>query len=286
MRRFLRRLVSRLYNLYNGDREKTLGGSKAIEDFAEPNNGILFMRNPKAEEYLSNSAKTIQNINLQDLARVGQTLAHGLTRGQSPMRTAVDIAGRIDPVTKQRVGGLIALSNYDIGLINIAIHYLQELNISYLKLKLRDKRYDRTVKKSVETKKPIPQERLNRIITAYSNNILMRRAVIIARTETLKSVNYSEYMENSKLVKDGLIPHTIITKEWDDCGDKKVRPSHAIMAEKYGKGKGIPIDEPFVLPSGIKMLYPGDNSFGAPAKEIIQCRCRTHYRVNWLERNE
>jgi len=102
----------------------------------------------------------------------------------------------------------------------------------------------------------------------------------------LKSVNYAEYIGNKQLVDEGLIPSNAITKEWDDCGDKTVRHSHAVMAQKYGKGNGIPIDEPFILPSGAKILYPGDQSLGAPAKEIIQCRCRAHYRVNWLERGE
>jgi len=79
-----------------------------------------------------------------------------------------------------------------------------------------------------------------------------------------------------------LISPNAITKEWDDCGDNRVRRSHASMAQKYGKGRGLPLDEPFILPSGAKMLYPGDQSLGAPAKEIIQCRCRAYYRVDWL----
>jgi len=55
-------------------------------------------------------------------------------------------------------------------------------------------------------------------------------------------------------------------KRWVSEGDFKVRPSHRRV-----NGQIRPIDEPFDLPGGIKMMYPGDPS--APLKETINCRC-------------
>lgn len=55
-------------------------------------------------------------------------------------------------------------------------------------------------------------------------------------------------------------------KRWVSEGDSKVRPSHRRV-----NGQIRPIDEPFDLPGGIKMMYPGDPN--APLKETINCRC-------------
>jgi hypothetical protein len=54
----------------------------------------------------------------------------------------------------------------------------------------------------------------------------------------------------------------------------------------YGKGQGILFDEPFVSPSGDRLMFPGDRSLGASADETVQCRCRVEYRVDWIKNDE
>ena len=60
-------------------------------------------------------------------------------------------------------------------------------------------------------------------------------------------------------------------KEWLTVGDANVRPSHQAA---NGQQRGI--EEPFEL-EGSLLQYPGDSSLGAPASEVIGCRCATLY---------
>ncbi len=56
-------------------------------------------------------------------------------------------------------------------------------------------------------------------------------------------------------------------KSWLATGDDRTRPAHAAA-----NGQRRPIDEPFEV-GGAKMMYPLDGSLGAPASEIVDCRC-------------
>ena len=60
-------------------------------------------------------------------------------------------------------------------------------------------------------------------------------------------------------------------KRWKTFGDSKVRPSHANAG-----GQTVPIDKPFTV-GGYRMMFPGDSSLGAPASEIVNCRCSVEY---------
>jgi len=55
--------------------------------------------------------------------------------------------------------------------------------------------------------------------------------------------------------------------KWLTARDEKVRESHLI------EGQTIDMHQSFTLNSGTKLLYPGDKSTGAPAEDIINCRC-------------
>lgn len=56
-------------------------------------------------------------------------------------------------------------------------------------------------------------------------------------------------------------------KTWKTFGDLKVRPSH-----KAANGQRVPLDMPFTV-GGYEMMFPNDNSLGAPAGEVVNCRC-------------
>jgi len=87
------------------------------------------------------------------------------------------------------------------------------------------------------------------------------RREAIARTETIKAANYG----SEELYKAWSVP----AREWLAILDDRVRPDHAAM-----DGVVQPIGTPFKV-GGYEMMYPGDGSLGAPASQIIQCRCTT-----------
>lgn len=85
------------------------------------------------------------------------------------------------------------------------------------------------------------------------------RAEQIARFETNWIYNY---LAHKKRVADGQLTHT-----WETMRDEKVRGSHA-LADMQTKM----INEPFVV-GGYFLLFPTDDSMGAPASETCGCRC-------------
>ncbi|MDP3768490.1 MAG: phage minor head protein, partial [Dehalococcoidia bacterium] len=91
------------------------------------------------------------------------------------------------------------------------------------------------------------------------------RSTVIARTEILSagnSANLANYRASGVVQK----------KRWLSTRDARTRESH--RTEKWPKGSAVvPLNQPFVLPSGARLLHPGDTSLGAPLSEIAQCRC-------------
>lgn len=84
------------------------------------------------------------------------------------------------------------------------------------------------------------------------------RATEIALNETNWIYNYLNHKRLSEIQE---------THTWESMRDEKVRNSH-IKAD----GQTVPINEPFIV-GGYKMMFPLDDSMGAPIKEIIGCRC-------------
>lgn len=81
----------------------------------------------------------------------------------------------------------------------------------------------------------------------------------IARTEILKA---TEDAQVESYRQSGVVER----KRWNSNRDGKVRDSHieSLIAV-------VPVDQPFILPSGSRGMYPGDSSL--PAADSINCRC-------------
>jgi HK97 family phage portal protein len=90
------------------------------------------------------------------------------------------------------------------------------------------------------------------------------RAEMIARTETTRI----QAAGSQALFKEW----NVKKKEWLATNDDRTRDSHA-----SADGQIRDIDEPFDVGSS-HMMHPGDMSMGAPASEIVFCRC-THLPV-------
>lgn len=244
---------------------------------------ILQMHNLAAEDYLSNySSISIPNIADDIMEKIRQILKEGMMRGDSPQAVGLELVGRIDPITNQRIGGILGLPEKQITAVAEAKKYLDNLYEAYLSLELRDKRFDKGFKKALRLKQPLTPDHIHKIISVYENRVLLDYGQGIAHTAMMRSLNHAEYISGLQIVEEGNVPREAVTKYWDDCGDDKVRSTHAAMGIKYSKGKGIPLEEPFISPSGAHLLYPGDTSLGAPFEEIERCRCGLGIDVDFL----
>lgn len=98
----------------------------------------------------------------------------------------------------------------------------------------------------------------------------LNRALAIARTETVTSMNQGKYMY-------ALSSPFAMEKAWDPAEDERTRETHAEMADK----PFIDLEAVFVLnkPKGgtETARYPGDESLSAA--NTVNCRCSVFYRV-------
>lgn len=235
-------------------------------------------RNRDAETWLRNkSSELVSQVDDDARFNIRNIMQRGMEQGRNPRSVALDIVGRIDPQTGERVGGVIGLSKNQEAWVQSARTKLKQLDATYLSLELRDKRFDSTVQKAIDSGKPLPADTIEKLIIRYKVNALRARAENIARTETTRALNQAEFESVKQVVASGSVANEAARKEWDSSGDSRVRSSHRAM-----DGQRVGLDEPFVSPSGERLMYPGDTSLGATTKEVASCRCRLKTVVDWL----
>lgn len=99
-----------------------------------------------------------------------------------------------------------------------------------------------------------------RIDELYLKQIIPNRSVVIARTEVISASNLGDL---AGAIGTGLD----LRKEWIATSDKRTRQSHAAA-----DGQTVDLREAFTV-GGHRLMFPGDTSHGAPAGQIIGCRC-------------
>lgn len=109
-------------------------------------------------------------------------------------------------------------------------------------------------------------EKRDRILKVVNKpDFYKHEAMRIARTETTVSMNYAEHVSAMSAGPE-------MDKIWMTRLDGKERSSHMEMNNvKVSQKKTFTV-------GGYQMLYPGDRTNGAPAEEIINCRCKCTYR--------
>lgn len=236
------------------------------------------IRDPEAERWLREQSGTlITNVTNDMRETVRLTAAEGAAQGRNPRSTALDIIGRINTSTGHREGGTIGLTLQQEEWSRSVRARLVGLDEAYFTMELRDKRFDRTVADAIEQQKPLPADTVQKLVDRYRAKALLHRGEQIARTETLSAMNRSEYESVRQAMAQSDFPFEATTKVWKTASDNRVRHTHAALHNQRKR-----FDEPFETPQGNRMMHPGDTSLGAPASEIIACRCRVSYDTNWL----
>lgn len=231
------------------------------------------VRNLIAETWISQtSSRLVQDISESVRAGIRGFLSDGLARGDNPRRTALDLVGRISRTSNRRAGGIIGLTQTQQAWVTSARDQLlsndpQKLK-AYLKRDLRDKRFDRTVMKAIRDGQPIPRAKIDDITGRYADRVLKYRGDMIARTETIQSLNAGQFESLRQAIAGGAVDEEAITKTWRSARDGRVRASHKVLHGVKTSFLGV-----YETILGSRMLFPGDTSQGADAGDIIHCRC-------------
>lgn len=258
------------------------------------------MTNPRAELRIRTEAATrVQGYVQEQIDAARRMIGDGYQRGDGPQQIATDIAGRINPVSKKREGGIIGLSDPQTGYVdNMRARLLSGDPAEMSKvlgtfkdgkwvpgtgMTLRDRRYDGTIRKAIRDisegkPNPLTRDRIDEMVAKYSDRLLKKRAEDVARTETAQGVMMARHEATKQaLDKSGLAEDTV-TKTWRHLGGlHHARDWHLAMNGKSVTG----LDAVFFMPDGSLMKHAHDPEGGA--KNNVACRCGTDFDIDWMQ---
>lgn len=86
--------------------------------------------------------------------------------------------------------------------------------LSALNRKLRDARFDASVRKAAESGKPIPAALKAKMVTAYRNRALRLRAETIARKETITALHTAQDQAIEQAIASGAVDPSTVIGTW------------------------------------------------------------------------
>lgn len=277
------RVENAIAQAYNAGGSAMTGNMPTLRDRAGARIVVRFdARNLRAEEWLrTHSSQLVTRIIEDQRTAIQGALQTGLSQGQNPNKTALDIVGRINRASGRREGGLLGLTGPQAEFLASARAELASGDPTalrnYLTRSRRDKRFDRAVMKAINDAKGLDASTIDQIIGRYSDRLLQLRGEMLARTETLTAIHAAKHEGFRQGLDKTNYPPEAVTRVWRSAGDSKVRHTHAGMNGQIVQG----LETPFVSPSGAMLRYPGDTGMGAGADEVIGCRCDDDYRIDF-----
>lgn len=227
------------------------------------------------------AGEKITAITLDTKAAARTAILAGYQQGLGPIQIALDLAGRINKATGQREGGILGMNEMQ---TQWAMSYRARLSsgdpkqmAEALDMGLRDKRFDKKVRAAIKAEKRLSEADIIRMHNAYVNNAVKLRGETVARTETGAAVHKAAHEAFLQTLDQTRYTAEDVIRVWRTAGDNKVRDTHEAMNGQTVKG----LTEPFISPSGAKLLHPLDASYGAPANEIINCRCDEELNIDF-----
>lgn len=148
---------------------------------------------------------------------------------------------------------------------------LEQNSAEALQRALRDKRFDSTVRRAIQSGQPLTQDQIDKMVSRYAEKQQRFRAQRVAATEAVRIANQSDHVLYQQLISRGELDPDSLERTWTTSGDEKVRDTHRSIS-----GVTHAFGEPWVTSAGNTLRFPGDPM--APISEVAQCRC-------WLTTN-
>ena len=203
--------------------------------------------------------RLISNFTAEQRNATRSALIEGIRRGDNPVDQARNFRNSIGITDRQQR----AVDNYR--------RLLQSGSSEALQRELRDRRFDRTVRRAIRTGEPLTQEQIDRMVERYAERTRAFRARTIARTEALRAVHQGSEEMYNQAIEQGVLNSDQLLRTWHDADDRRVRSSHNRL-----DGLQRRIGETFPGDDG-PLRFPGDPE--APASETVQCRCVLSTRI-------
>lgn len=234
---------------------------------------------PRAEDFARNYVgQQITYITDDMRAAVRQTVGDGVAFGRSTDRIAYDIAGRIGS-NGRRTGGIVGLNQQQALWVRTMRDKLGNDPSAVLRdYTKRDKRFDSLIRGAVDGK-PLTAAQIDKITARYSDNLLLSRGLMIARTERSAAINMGRQEAWRQAADKSGLPYSSIRKEWRHSS-RQMEPRVAHVAASGTTVQGL--DGLFNI-NGNWCLHPHDPSL--PASEVVNCECQVRYFIPRVKRN-
>lgn len=202
----------------------------------------------------------IQQVSNETVEAVRQGLQADIIAGRNPRDTARNVRDTLGLTRRQET----AVRNYRTA--------LEGLDRRALRRELRDRRFDRTVLRSIETETPLRREQVDRMVQRYRERFLQFRAEGVARTESLRAVTVGNRASIRQMLATGAVDTQRVRRQWVFTRDFRTRNAHRSIPE-LNPG-GIPLDGEYRTSLG-PLRFPRDPN--GTADNIIRCRCTEEY---------
>lgn len=164
----------------------------------------------------------------------------------------------------------IGLTMYQEAQVQTFRSQLQALDPRALNRNLRDKRYDPTLQRAIDSGIPLTTEQLDAMTDAYHRRSIALRAETIARTESIRATTYGALARAQEVLDQH--PSLDVIKIWHATHDARTRDTHVNLDGKQVVG----IRTPWITSANNTIKWPHDED--APASETINCRCYVEWR--------
>lgn len=233
--------------------EVVVPSSKAVEDVAysiasEALREGLDVRKAPSELALSLVSALIGDLTVQARQVLRQAVRAAVVEGLNPHDTA-RLIEHVIPLSRR---GAAAVLSYR--------KALQTGSTRALSVQLRDKRSDAVVERGGLT-----ETKVDALTRRYSERMVRYRATVIARTESLRIANQSQWETMERAEREGRMPKLV--KKWLVARDERL--CQTCRAIGIMNADGVPLREDFRKPDGSVFLPP----------EHPQCRCTVQYSL-------
>ncbi len=264
-------------------------------------------RQPEAQRIITNRINTlIVDITKTQEQSIRTILGNATELSQSPHKTALELVGRLNKKTGLREGGVVGLTNKDTITTQKYARAFENGDVATIRqyaglkidgtdleggaLKSSNKTINTKIKRQVIAynkatteagRQAVLKEFRNlgeEAVKVLTRNLLRTRGITISATESIGAIGEGRYAGYKKIIDAGIVKKDTIERKWDATGDSKVRASHVAMD---GQIRGI--DGVFRTPNGALLQFPRDRSLGAPASEIIRCRCYDNVKIDFIK---
>jgi len=200
--------------------------------------------------------RVIRELVGSQIEAIRQTMNRGVSAGLNPVEIAREVRQSIGLTARQEQW----VQNYR--------QLLEAGEADALRRQLRDRRFDRSVRRSTA----LTPDEIERMVQRYRERAIAYRARVIARTEALSAAHGGTYQMWNQAVSDGVIDSRLIVQRWVTSGLPNRRDSHITM-----HGQRRPFGVAFTSGAGVSLRYPGD--LAAPLSETAQCACAFTVRI-------